>query len=248
MKKKNLAYLLCSAMMLTATAGFTAGAEETETEAVVEAESAGETEDEQSAEEAQDADFLSKIQGSYIELFPEMAKEEYRDIWLEETGAIVGEDKAEETTDMLLGMCMAEIYGQEAIDAYAEDPDSMAFDCYFLGGVSEFTVDGDTISGVDEEGNEVFSHTYDYLETDENGFYLYQSEDADAGQFTYFAFAPDTMDEIWHLEFRYSEDLSDLASWYEGAYAYWNVGAIAADYDAEDMENAIHLFATENLE
>ena len=104
MKKKNLAYLLCSAMMLTATAGFTAGAEETETEAVVEAESAGETEGEQSAEEVQDADFLSKIQGSYIELFPEMAKEEYRDIWLEETGAIVGEDKAEETTDMLLGM------------------------------------------------------------------------------------------------------------------------------------------------
>lgn len=148
---------------------------------------------------------------------------------------------------MLLSSCMADIYGQEAIDAYAEDPDSMAFDCYFLGGVAEFTIDGNTISGTDEDGNEVFSGEYAYVETDENGAYLYQSEDEDAGQFTWFWFAPDTMEDTWHLEFRYSDDKADLASWFEGDYAYWNVGAIAADYSQEDMENAIHLFATENL-
>lgn len=233
MKKKWMAVLIGGAMVLSASApGMAIMAQETEV---------AET------EETEDGDFLEKIQGSYIELFPEMAKDEYRDIWLEATGSVVGEEAAEETTDMLLGMCMADIYGQEAIDKYGDGSNGMAFDCYFLGGISELTVEGDTISGVDEEGNQVFSHVYDYLETDENGFYLYQSEDEDSGQFTYFSFAPDTMDETFHLEFRYAEDLSDLASWYEGAYAYWNVGAIAADYDEETMHDVIWLFATENL-
>lgn len=234
MKKKNLALLLGSTLALSVSMwGFSVMAEEPES--VNETESQEET------------NFLSRIQGSYIELFPEMAKEEYRDIWLAETGALVGEENADDATDMLLGMCMAEIYGQEAIDKYGDGSDGMAFDCYFLGGVSEFTIQGDTISGTDEEGKEVFSHVYDYVETDENGFYLYQSEDEDSGQFTYFSFSPDTMEETYHLEFRYSEDASDLESWFEGAYAYWNVGAIASDYDDAAMEAAIHLFATENL-
>lgn len=234
MKKKHLALLLGSALVLSVSAcGFSA--------------MAGETEGVEETESLEETDFLSEIQGSYVELFPEMSKEEYRETWLEETGAIVGEDNAAEATDMLLGMCMADIYGQEAIDKYGDGSEGMAFDCYFLGGVSEFTIQGNTISGTDEEGSEVFSHVYDYVETDENGFYIYQSEDEDSGQFTYFSFAPDTMEETYHLEFRYSEDVSDLGSWFEGAYAYWNAAAIAADYDDAAMESAIHLFATENL-
>lgn len=234
MKKRHVALLLGSAMVLSVSVcGFGAMAEETEALA---AEEAGESED-----------FLSEIQGTYVELFPEMSKDEYRENWLEETGAIVGEENADAATDMLIGMCTAEIYGQEAIDAYGDGSNGMAFDCYFLGGVSEFTVDGNTISGVDEDGNEVFSHSYDFVEVDENGFYLYQSENEESGQFTWFSFAPDTMDETWHLEFRYAEDVEDLGSWFEGNYAYWNAAAIAKDYTAEDMENAIHLFATENL-
>lgn len=234
MKKKHLALLLGSALALSVSAGGFAAM-------------AGETEGVEETESLEETDFLSEIQGSYIELFPEMSKEEYRETWLEETGALVGEDNAADTTDMLLGMCMADIYGQEAIDKYGDGSEGMAFDCYFLGGVSEFTIQGDTISGTDEEGSEVFSHVYDYVETDENGFYLYQSEDEDSGQFTYFSFAPDTMDETYHLEFRYSEDASDLESWFEGGYAYWNAAAIAADYDDAAMEAAIRLFATENL-
>lgn len=234
MKKKHIALLMGSTLALSASVcGFSVMAEETQGV--------------EETEELEGADFLSEIQGSYIELFPEMAKEEYRDIWLKETGTLVGEENADDATDMLLGMCMADIYGQEAIDKYGDGSDGMAFNCYFLGGVSEFTIQGDTISGTDEEGNEVFSHVYDYVDTDENGFCLYQSEDEDSGQFTYFSFSPDTMEETHHLEFRYSEDASDLESWFEGAYAYWNVGAIAADYDDADMEAAIHLFATENL-
>ena len=81
----------------------------------------------------------------------------------------------------------------------------------------------------------------------ENGFIFYQSEDENSGEFTYFAFSPDTMATTYHLEFRYAEDLDDLQSWFEGDYAYWNASAIAEDYDQETLKNVITLFVTENL-
>ena len=149
---------------------------------------------------------------------------------------------------MLLGMCMAEPYGPVAAEKYASDPNSMAFNCYFLGGIDKFVMDGHTITGLDAQGQEVFSHTYKLLdEENENGFIFYQSEDEDSGEFTYFAFSPDTMETTYHLEFRYAEDLSDLQSWFEGNYAYWNAAAIAENYDQATMENVIELFVTENL-
>ena len=172
-------------------------------------------------------DYLSGISGTYVELFPEMAKSEYRNLWIDAATPLVGEDNAESATDMLLGMCMAEPYGEEAVEKYAADPDSTAFNCYFLGGVEKFVMNGDTITGLDAQRQE--------------------SEDADSGEFTYFAFAPDTMETTYHLEFRYAEDLDDLQSWYEGNYAYWNAAAIAEDYDQATMENVIELFVTENL-
>ena len=174
-----------------------------------------------SASQVMDAeDYLSGISGTYVELFPEMAKSEYRNLWIDAATPLVGEDNAESATDMLLGMCMAEPYGEEAVEKYAADPDSTAFNCYFLGGVEKFLMNGDTITGLDAQGQEVFA---------------------------YFAFAPDTMETTYHLEFRYAEDLDDLQSWYEGNYAYWNAAAIAEDYDQATMENVIELFVTENL-
>ena len=193
-------------------------------------------------------DYLASISGTYVELFPELSKAEYRDIWINATTPLVGEENAEAATDMLLGMCMAEPYGAEAAEKYAADPDSMAFNCYFLGGVKKFVMDGMTITGLDAQGQEVFSHTYKPLDIEnENGFIFYQSEDTDSGEFTYFAFSPDTMETTYHLEFRYAEELSDLQSWFEGNYAYWNAAGIAEDYDQQTMENVIELFATENL-
>ena len=201
------------------------------------------------ADQTTDAeDYLSGISGSYVELFPEMAKSEYRDLWIGAATPLVGEENAESATDMLLGMCMAEPYGEQAIEKYTADPDSTAFNCYFLGGVKKFVMEGDTITGLDAQGQKVFSHSYKQLDVDnENGFLFYQSEDEDSGEFTYFAFAPDTMETTYHLEFRYAEDLDDLQSWYEGNYAYWNAAAIAENYDQATMENVIGLFATENL-
>ena len=111
-------------------------------------------------------EYLAQIQGDYVELFPELSKEENRATWEKYAAEYVDEDMVSDSVDMLLSMCMADIYGQEATDAYAEDPDSMRFDCYFLGDVKEFNVDGNTISGVDEDGNEVFSHTYKPMDMD----------------------------------------------------------------------------------
>ena len=197
---------------------------------------------------AKDADFLSQIQGTFVELFPVLSEEQYHDAWLNNVTPLVGEEAAEDTVSYLLYMCTGDLYGQEAIDAYEADPDSMRFDCYYLGGVAKMTVEGNTISGVDADGNEIFHHEYTAMDVEnENGFLFYQTADADAGQFTYFAFSPDTMEDTWHLEFRYAEDLNDLQSWFEGNYAYWNVGAIAEDATEEQVLAAINLFATENL-
>ena len=54
-------------------------------------------------------DYLTGIGGTYVELFPELSKSEYRNIWIDATAPIVGAENAETTTDMLLGMCMAEL-------------------------------------------------------------------------------------------------------------------------------------------
>lgn len=145
------------------------------------------------AEEAQD-EFLSEIQGSFIELFPELSKEEYHDAWVEAVEPLVGEDAAEDTIAYLLNVCMGSLYGEEAIAKYEADPESMQFNCYYIGGVAMMTVEGNTITGVDADGNVVFSHSYSPVDLEnENGFLFYQSADADAGQFTYFAFSPDTI-------------------------------------------------------
>ena len=201
-----------------------------------------------SAETETADDYLASISGTYVELFPELSKEEYRNIWLAATTPLVGEENASDATDMLLGMCMAEPYGPEAVEKYAADPESMAFNCYFLGGVEKFVMDGHTITGLDEQGQTVFSHVYKPLDLEnENGFIFYQSEDENSGEFTYFAFSPDTMETTYHLEFRYAEDPDDLQSWFEGNYAYWNAAAIEENYDLETMQNVIALFVNENL-
>lgn len=199
--------------------------------------------------ETADTDFLSQIPGTYVELFPELSREAYHDTWLSVVTPLVGEENAEDAISMLLNMCMGSLYGEAAIAKYTDDPDSMQFNCYFLGGVARMTIEGNTISGVDSNGNEIFRHEYAPIEVEnnENGFLFYQSQDAESGQFTYFAFSPDTMTDTYHLEFRYAEDTADLMSWFEGAYAYWNVGAIAEDYTEEEITAAITLFVTENL-
>ncbi len=159
--KKQVASIALGTLTLLALAGCGQKSAESASQAVEPAKSTAASGSAAQLEATAFGDYLSSISGSYIELFPELSKEEYRSIWHDAAAPLVGEDNADAATDMLLGMCMAEPYGAEAIEKYAADPDSTAFNCYFLGGVKEFVMDCDTTTGLDEAGNEVFSHTYD---------------------------------------------------------------------------------------
>lgn len=66
------------------------------------------------------------------------------------------------------------------------------------------------------------------------GLYIYESDDADSGEFTYFCMAPDTMATTWHIEFRYGSDLDALKQYDAGEYAYWLASGISVDYSEDD--------------
>ena len=143
-------------------------------------------------------------------------------------------------------MVTGTVTGEEAVETYKDG--NMAYDCEFLQNIDQFTFDGTTISGVDEEGNDVFSHSYHYVGMEETrGLYIYESDDADSGEFTYFCIAPDTMKTTWHIEFRYGSDLDALEKYDAGEYAYWLAAGISVDYTKADVENCIQLFCKENL-
>ena len=210
---------------------------------------------------------LDDLQGTYVELFPEFEKEEYKDIWVARLMESAGldEETAELAREMMIDMMESEVYGEEAVKLAAEDPTYSAFDCYFVNGPVTITVDGDVISGVDEEGNEVFSHTYVFdekmkmdLGEEMNALYaellseeewpamdVYVAEDAE-DEFKYFAFAGDTPAETYHIEFRYGPEKEGLASYYEGDYAYWLAAGIPEDYSEELITDCINLFVDEN--
>lgn len=204
---------------------------------------------------AENTDFLSGISGEYVELFPVFrANSEY---WNETYSRVTGCDPgtAAEGVDMLLSMYEADIYGEEAAEAYGDMSEGFAFNCNFIGGVKRFVIDGNRITGIDADGNEVFSHTYtysgdvEYAEYPGMGFYFhtYKSDDPDSGIFSQFAFADDTPAETYHLEFRYGEQEDGLTNCYSGPYAFYMASALPADANEEMIHACIDLFAEENL-
>lgn len=189
---------------------------------------------------------LRNLKGTYQELWPVILSDEYKQLWLDDSAAIVGGDNAEAAFEKMSSMVTGTVTGEDAVEAYKDG--NMAYDCEFLQNVKQFTFDGTTISGEDESGNEVFSHSYHYVGMEEiRGLYIYESDDADSGEFTYFCIAPDTMDTTWHIEFRYGSDLDALGQYDAGNYAYWLASGISVDCTQEDIENCIQLFCTENL-
>lgn len=202
------------------------------------------------AEEDFDPDaLLSDLRGAYSELFATICAPEYDGIWLERCTEYAGAENAEAAAAMLKATCVGTIYGQEAVDAYATNPESAQFDCFFLGGVRQFAFDGNRISGLDAEGNVVFDHSYAYVETLEDviACHVYRTDDADAGEFTYFCLAPDTPGGTYHIEFRYGDDLEALGQYYDGPLAYWLAAGIPVDADETMIYNCIDLFCSENL-
>lgn len=191
---------------------------------------------------------LVDLTGTYQELWPVVLADEYEDLWLKDSGELVGEENAAAAYEMLASMVTAEIYGEDAVEAYKEG--GGAYFCGFTQGLHTLEVMGDaaTIRGYDASGNELFSHTYHYVGMEETrGLYVFESEDADSGEFTYFCFAPDTPETTYHIEFRYGSDLEALGQYDAGEYAYWLASGIATDYDQAMVENSIQLFCTENL-
>lgn len=199
-------------------------------------------------DENQDAadQLLCDLKGTYQELWPVILADEYDQLWLDDSAAIVGEDNAQAAVEKMSSMVTGTVTGEEAVETYKDG--NMAYDCEFLQNIDQFTFDGTTISGVDEEGNDVFSHSYHYVGMEETrGLYIYESDDADSGEFTYFCIAPDTMKTTWHIEFRYGSDLDALEKYDAGEYAYWLAAGISVDYTKADVENCIQLFCKENL-
>lgn len=189
---------------------------------------------------------LLDLKGTYEELWPVILADEYHQRWLDDCAEIVGEENAEAAVEKLTSMVTGTVTGEEAVEAYKDG--GMAYCCDFLQDVDQFTFDGMTISGVDAEGNELFSHSYHYAGMEEiRGLYIYESDDVDSGEFTYFCMAPDTMETTWHIEFRYGSDLDALGKYDAGDYAYWLASGISVDYTEGDVNDCIALFCTENL-
>ena len=200
---------------------------------------------------------LIALSATYVELFPEFAREDLKDYWMECIKAWnVDDEAAEGYYQMLTGMFMGRLYGQEAIDAYTASPERMMFDCYFENAIAKLTVAGDVISGVDAEGNELFRHTYafdqdmtvTYFGQEMPGYlHVYKTEDADAGLFTYFGFSDDNLAETQHIEFRYGDTLENLNNYSEGKYAYWLASGILDGYKDSLIQDCIKLFVDENV-
>ena len=156
-------------------------------ESTVSAESASESTaiDENQAAAEQ---LLLDLNGTYQELWPVILSDEYKQLWLDDSAALVGEENAEAAVEKMTSMVTGTVTGEEAVEAYKDG--NMAYDCAFLQDVAQFTFDGTTISGVDKDGNELFRHTYHYVGMEEiRGLYIYESDDADSGEFTYSAMA-----------------------------------------------------------
>ena len=209
--------------------------------------SVGETAD--SAAEA--AALLESIKGTYEPLFPVITKPEYDQIWLDPCVAALGEEAAPQMTEMLKSACNGTIYGQEAVDAFGDGSNGAQFNCLFINGITTITFDGAVISGADENGAQVFSHEYTFVSLLSLGGlmegYLFETADADAGEFKYFYMMPDTPATTYHLEFRYGSNIDDLAKYNEGPYAYWLAAGFPVDADEEMIKNVITLFCEENL-
>ena len=198
------------------------------------------------------AALLEDVKGTYEPLFPVITDPEYDQIWLEPLAAVVGESNAPVYAEYLKAACSGTLYGQDAVNAFGDGSGGAQFDCLFINGISAITFDGARISGADADGNEVFSHEYAYAGTLSLGGmmegFLYETADADAGEFRYFFMMPDTPASTYHLEFRYGSDTEALALYNDGPYAYWLAAGFPVDADERLIQDVIGLFCLENLD
>ena len=206
--------------------------------------------------DSENYEVLNALQGTYQQFFTNgVFNSKYDSIWHDYCAAVVGESAADATVAAMKRSIGGTLYGEEAVSKYSAAPETTQFFCDFTNDISTITIDGSNISGKDKNGNTVFSHTYYYLETapskDFPGFtFDVFATNEEAGEFKYFAFAPDTPDTTYHIEFRYCGEYEDVLSLLSGKYAYWLAAGIRDVDIANDSttENVIGLFCTENMD
>ena len=79
---------------------------------------------------------LSDLKGTYQELWPIVLSDEYKQLWLDDSAAIVGDDNAEAAFEKMSSMVTGTVTGEAAVDAYKDG--NMAYDCEFLQNVDQF--------------------------------------------------------------------------------------------------------------
>ena len=182
-------------------------------------------------------------------------------VWQDYIAAVIGEDAAPAMTALLQSSITSELYGESAVEAFADG--GYAFDCDFINDAQSLTFEGDTVTILKTDGTGE-THTYEYLgqvSIGENETMMYQGTEIpmafpvdayrstdEAGEFNYFLLREDTMAETYHIEFRYGRDLEELKGYLTGPYAYWLAAGIDADADEETIENVIALFCLENMD
>lgn len=198
---------------------------------------------------------------TYVSLFDVIISERWTPVWQDYIAAVVGEEAAPNMTAGLQGSITSELYGEEAVAAFADG--SYAFDCDFINGAQSLTFRDNTVTILKTDGGSE-THTYEYLgqyyvgENETMQYQgmeismafpvdVYQSTD-EAGEFNFFFLREDTMEETYHIEFRYGKDLEELQGYLVGPYAYWLAAGIDEAADEETINRVIALFCLENMD
>ena len=198
---------------------------------------------------------------TYVSLFDVIISDEWTPVWQDYIAAVIGEDAAPDMTARLQSSITSDLYGEAAIEAFADG--GYAFDCDFINGAQSITFSGDTATILKTDGTSE-THTHEYLgqynvgETETMMYQgteismafpvdVYKSTD-EAGEFNYFFLREDTMAETYHIEFRYGKDLEELQGYLVGPYAYWLAAGIDESADEDTIRSVIALFCLENMD
>ena len=198
---------------------------------------------------------------TYVSLFDVIISEQWTPVWQDYVAAVVGEDAASDMTAGLQSAITSDLYGEAAVSAFADG--GYAFDCDFINGAQSITFKDDNVTILKTDGTSE-THTYEYLgqyNVGENETMLYQGMEIsmafpvdaykstdEAGEFNYFFLREDTMEETYHIEFRYGKNLEELQGYLVGPYAYWLAAGIDEAADEETINRVIALFCLENMD
>jgi hypothetical protein len=198
---------------------------------------------------------------TYVSLFDVIISDQWTPVWVDYVAAVVGEDSAADMTAGLQNAITSDLYGEAAVAVFADG--SYAFDCDFINNAQNLTFKDDTVTILRTDGASE-THTYEYLgqyNVGDGETMLYQGMEIpmafpvdvykstdEAGEFNYFLLREDTMEETYHIEFRYGRNLEELQGYLVGPYAYWLAAGIDEAADEDTIRRVIALFCLENMD